>query len=422
MKAAGSTLSKIPNQIGATDWQGLPYNPVKSGQGTAYEGGQIAGNIAPWLIPGPHTATIPARLAASTGAGYLFNPEDNLQGAAEGLGAGLIGEALGPTAKILGETGKYLGGKITRIPEMEKALGALKGNYNESKEKALNYLRPVLKEFGTEYLPEFEQLRINEIYGQMKDMLSPKTKKLYQEFEKNPTFQNAFGLQSQAGHTTRQNKAGGVVTEYEKQASQILKDQTLESMENFLKNPPIENKQFRIGESPIDELSPWDAFSKFRKVYAQDVSPYLNEKSLRDIAQGKTHGMTPKKLDSLLAKSSEGEKAILNPSHFAAQVGEEFGGKLQKSKAYQDAMTVLSSLLGTGAGAIGGGTLGATLGGIAGYGASRVAQPAYDLLMNPKSAEIISKYLAPTYRTGRNAAVGQYNAPPEPVEIELYGE
>lgn len=259
---------------GANLIPGVNIPLARTGQGTAYNIGNVAGNLGAFAgggelldaarlgaegIPyigkalsslsdnpaaqGLMQQYLPgiARRAIGTGAyGVATNPNDRLTGGAEGIGGSLLSEALPPAFGLAGNAAQYfmpttfmqkiiqgLGGNKSLEDATKSVIGNVKDAYENQQAIAKNMYKPIFNSVGGDNIysaldrnqqinPDFwanalngkiNDLGTNSQYYKLPDDISNyypyDVKKLNNNFQDNPTFDNAHQLQSQMGTEIR---------------------------------------------------------------------------------------------------------------------------------------------------------------------------------------------------------------------------
>jgi hypothetical protein len=385
---AGDSLSNMMSAAKSTIFGGR-YNPIQTGEGLSYDVGRFAGNVAPFLIPGPHTATVPARLATSAAAGALFSPENPMEGAGQGAIFGAIGETLPPIAGAVGKGFKWAGDKFSRNEYSKNLMKSMSDHFKRSQKEAMGYLNPLLNKFGKEELPLEQASLFIDAAEDGKQYLSSKIKNIYKNFSKEPTIENAQKLQSQIGAGIRDIK--GV------SASDIQTKEYLVELRNSL----IDSMKTKFDEIGGDASENYD---KFRKIYATETSVYQNNPVLNRIVHGETTGITPKKLDTALQKAIEGTRSKVPEIHEIRPMAEELGQKLDRSSLY-------SSAVGGGIGMAAGGPYGGLIGAALPKALSIFKPDIAGTLLNEELGRLLGKAGSTIYPSIRQAATGMAVAP-----------
>lgn len=303
---AGDALKNTLTE-GANLLPGVDIPRTKSSSGLAYEGGNIAGELASMMGPGGAiklaTRGIPM-LAGKAGAiganavgagayGALMNEGERAQQGGIGAGASLAADIALPKALQLG--GKLLnafkpqkyaeevmqgigGGKS--LSETHKELAtSIKNAFEKQNSEAQKLYHPVFDKHGSGKLyPEFNNL---EGYGAVDTELSKffgrDVKKMRDKFEAKPTLDNAHRFQRQIGTAIgkleSKNKKSGLSTHEEDSISALreARDAVMADMDIYLrkKNPKMADK-----------------FVEATDFYRENVSPYKSSEALRKISNG----------------------------------------------------------------------------------------------------------------------------------------
>ena len=73
---------------------------------------------------------------------------------------------------------------------------------------------------------------------------------------------------------------------------------------------------------------------QFRDIWAKDVVQYEKIPTISNVVHGKTHGVTPKKLETGLMKGTQGDKSEIIPGHKLHEQAAQMHEKMQKSDIY----------------------------------------------------------------------------------------
>ena len=256
----------------------IPYEPIKTGEGMAYDVTSLATEIAPYLIP---QAAI-GRIGTAGAIGGLTNRENPNAGAAEGALWGFAGEALGPAVKGAGSLVKNKIIEPLSLDKFSKDISEMiKKNYEVAQEKAWGAVGPVLNKFGKEPLAEvgvygetrdLGSMAFNEFHKANKKMFTADEVKLQQLFEKDPTIENAQKLISKIGVDERR-------IAHSMDPAKEEKMQVYREAKNLLRDG-VKGK--------MDKLSPGfsQQYDMANKSFAQNVGPYLGGGPVTSAAAG----------------------------------------------------------------------------------------------------------------------------------------
>ena len=319
VRGFGDVLHNMP-KAAYSSLTGEEYNPLITGKGTAYEVGKGTGSIAPWLIPGPHQATMPARILTGGIAGGLLNPQDTREGVIEGLEYAAIGEALPPIARTLGKGVSQVANKFTRAESLKDWTQAIQKEFSKEKNAALSYLKPLEERFGATKFSGKIKEDINNIFEGNKDYLSKHAKTLKNEFNKTPTLKMGQKLQSRLGEEAR--KLDPSI------GANMDRIDALEEIRSSIKR--------HLGDT-YEHLEPGakEKYNTFLNEYAAGPGVFENNKITSKLIKGKTHGITPSKLNKELQIGIEGEFPKILPQHYLAQLAPEVKQQLGRSDIYQ---------------------------------------------------------------------------------------
>lgn len=326
--AVRNTLSDTANLL-----PGINIKPVKSSEGTAYNVGNIAGNVGAFMGGGelldaarvaskglPYLGKLAQALegnawkdAAKRGIGTAIygavtNPDDRLKGAEEGFLSSVGGDAvLGGAGKLLGavrpkkyaeQVMELLGGGKTLEENNKDIAQLIKSAYGKNVEVGKNLYEPVFSKLGNQkiyeeinpYSSSYKNLNKNVI-----DDYDPKLSQIHEDFIASPTLQNAHDLQSQLGSVIRKlesNDVKGSLSVADRkslQRYQSAREALLSDMKNFMgsKDPNLV-EQYNLATQH----------------WSENVTPYLDNPNLAKISKGEI--TNPKSL-SRIFKNPEPE-------------------------------------------------------------------------------------------------------------------
>lgn len=378
-----STASLVP---------GVNISPVKSGEGTAYDIGKIAGNIGGFLGGGeilnaaragaeglPFLGNIAqslgkeglkgvGRRTLGAGIGGAIESQDNrLGGSSAGAGTSLAFELLPAALKGVGKFSEVLNPKKFANELAEK----IAKQHDKSKSLAsdqYNAVRNIVGESNiTHNNPSSNYISLDRAITKF---FTPTVNKLHDQFINKMTFDNAHKLQSQMG--TEIGKLSGKKPDAHTlstiQALQEGREALKKDMDLFLrvKDPALAEK-YKLGN----------------EIFKNEVAPYRANETIRNIVNGNIKNISPKKLEQSLSKlSDQGE---IN-GHYLKEALQKLSKKINRGSAIG---TLGSSLTGFGLGeaiapGLTGGVIGATLGKLLGPQALKLSQ-------NPEVLKLLEK-------------------------------
>ena len=275
------------------------------------------GEGIPMMLVNP--ASMAGRVAGGAVGGALMNPESQLAGGAEGTLYSGLAEAIPGGAKGL----SWASDKFTRSKYTKDMMDSISNNFNESTEKALSYLNPIMEKYGKEELTEEGFSNIVDSSREFEKYITGSLKKTYNKFLNNPTLENAQRYQSELANKSRRIKSKDATSINEVEALSDVRDSTLDAM--------------NLGFNKMSPNAAEDFFD-FRKTYAMEVAPYKNNKELKKIARmgSDAYGITPQSLEQSLFKSFENEVTPVHGNHALRQQANQLQGKNQRTEAYQN--------------------------------------------------------------------------------------
>lgn len=366
---------------------GSEFKPTKFGEGGAYETGKFAGEIAPWLAINPASAL--ARVGIGTAGGALLG-DDLGSGAKEGLAWSAGMEAI----PVLGKMLKTVPESFFREGFSQQLMDKMTKDFTGKKEKAMGYLNPLLNKFGDNTLTGNQKESLMKSFGENSEYLGPDVKKKFNSFMQKPKIKDAQDLQSILGEEIRGLDPSQVANKDRINASNNFRDSVLDSMYDRF--------------DQLDTKGTAD-HKEFRKIWAKDVKPYESNPTLSKVVHNERFGMTPKKLEEGLMRSTQGDFTKIpkdNPIHGFSK---EMNDKMNLSRFYGKAGSAA-----TGAAAMAGGA--AAMAGPAGMlgvaatpfitgAASKTGQ----LMLDKTLQDLLTKAYPPV----RQAGVGLALAPEE---------
>lgn len=261
----------------------IPYEPLISGEGPAYE----ASSAGVKAIPSFLTKNPVYGVGISGAIGGLTNPEDPLGGALEGALWGLGGEVAGPAVKAgLKGTGSFIKNKVIEPLALDKKAEEMskrvKETYEKAKESAWGKVEPMFQQFNSEPLlrrgPYGETIGnrglidARELYEKNRSYFTPDAKKLMDDFIKDPTIKNAQSVVQKLGIDERKISHSG-------DTAKELKETTFKDTKEFVREAMRER---------MEHLSPGftDAYKKANQEYATNVGPYYSSDVVESAAAG----------------------------------------------------------------------------------------------------------------------------------------
>lgn len=331
-KGLAAGVANIPKAAYSTITQ-TPYEPYKWGEGPVYEASEFVGNIAPYFIPGPHQATVPARLATSVISNLLTSPGEEMKGAKEGLMFGLAAESI----PYVGKAVEKIGGKFTRADLVDNISEKISKMFKKEKKEAYGIVKPVFDEYGnkrisnkaTEYLAD-QTKDIVQYLGGGRAAEKQLYKDVLQKESGTPTLKELQDLQSDIGKVARKldpEKSAATRAEIGKL------DDAVEKIRDIIRS---NFDYYQPGASKI--------YDDFLKAYAVGPGKYEFSPTMSKLAHKETEGISPQRLKSELAKGYQGDRPILPEGHALRGVGEDVKSKLQRSEIYNTALGGLAGL------------------------------------------------------------------------------
>jgi len=326
------------------------------GQGPAYELGGVAGEIGSYMIPGAaiskgirygsklpyvgkafealggasYAPTAARNISGGAGAGYLLNPENNIEGAQQGALWSTLGEAIPGAARGLGHV---YGEAVSRSKYAQSLMNKMKEHFDQTKSKASELYSGVLEKYGHQKVTVPRKKSSGEIVEPEIDYVNyvnnpqeglsafqyygPAERRMHKQYLSNPTLENAHKLQSQLGSEIRDLSLSDFDTRTARNLLEESRQKLLGDISRFLgKRSNQALSQYKEGQS----------------LYAKELSPYLSEKSLGNIVEGITSKMTPKKLQSTIQSAKE--KRSIPSNHLLNQYLEDLNKNLSRAKVW----------------------------------------------------------------------------------------
>lgn len=329
------------------------------------------------------TSTISGGLLGTGREGQEGTLEKGLESAKETLPLAAGMEALPLPFKFA----QRFAEKIKPMEWTKNKIKDIQNQFKSAKEATKNEYQPVMEKAGNETL--FPQSYAT-TYKEIKDYFSPSVKKMHKAFLKDPTIENAHKLQSQmfSDISKISSHAPDALTSNTidalSQGREALKNDLIEELENI--NPELANK-----------------YKQGSYIHKTQVSPYLSNETLSNVAKGNVNELEPKDLLSAL-QNIKGDKEALG-KHYLTKSLNELSDKMNLGKALQYIVPTATTV---GAGELLSPGLGGLIGGLSAGGLmSHYATPkAVEFIQNPYMNKLISNYLNPTYRTLGKTALG----------------
>lgn len=319
---------------------GVNINQEKSGEGTAYNVGNIAGEIAPFaLMPaaklgqagkliekvpkvGHYLSDMLGRMfpQVAYGAATSQNPEEGAKQSAIMQG---IGELPIAGAKGIGAAAEFL----NPVKFASNKIKDIKNEYQSAVQAQKEAYRPVTEKYG-----DFN-LTINPkgYLGFDKETtkyFTPDIKKSYETFLNEPTFNNAHKLQSQMfKDSSRMRNNPNKINTY----------QTIQNARDVVKNKMLSNLK-NDQESLANYL-------RGSEITRTQVSPFTSTPMMRNIVEGKVEKIKPKKLSGYLEKAIiKGDKDVMD-NHYLSQALNDINKKTTRGEAAQSIVPELTRKL-----------------------------------------------------------------------------
>lgn len=308
---AGTAINRGINRLTGANIPDVPITGKTFGQqlgiaeDPSYKYGQIPGTLAGYMAGGEvlgaglkgaealsgigqaakALSSSPAmtRILGNVGYGAVEDPEQPSGGALKGLIGGSIAEVPGISSQLV-------------KPFTAKQIAAdIKKAYGVAKHGAKEIYQPVFDEIGKKniyntsfgYLPKNFKNLDNEVFDTLNN--DPDLRKYTKDFLDTPTFDNAHKLQSVIGTEMGSIKNPNLADAIQIKNMKLARDTLQRDMQSFLQK-----------QDPTQGLS--TQYKQAIDQYKQNVVPYLSDKRLRAIAEGKI--TNPKNLDTIF-KSPE---------------------------------------------------------------------------------------------------------------------
>lgn len=373
---------------------GVNISPAKTGEGTAYDIGKIAGNVGGFVggggvlnaaragaegLPligkiaqslGKEGLSGVGRRALGAGIGGAIESEENRgEGAEKGAATSLAFELLPTALKGVGKFAEILNPKKFAKQLSEKIIQ----NHNKSQSLASDQYTAVRNVVGesniTHNNPSSKYISLDPGITQM---FGPNVNKLHNQFINKMTFDNAHKLQSQMGSEIAKlsGKKPDAITLNSIQSLQEAREALKQDMDTFLrvKDPSLADK-YKLGT----------------EIFKNQVAPYRSNEVIRNIVNGNIKNIEPKKLESSL--SSLSDQGLIN-DHYLKDALQKLSEKTNRGKALGTGSSILA---GMGIGhallpGLGGG------GGFVGAAAGKMLGPhALKLSQNPEVLKLLEK-------------------------------
>lgn len=334
----------------------LQFQQLQSGQGGAYNMGNMAGNVASPLAFGELLAPLKLgqmaealpgilksapQIAGWSALGAAGNPNNPQKGLAEGAIGGAIGESVAPLAKGAGKLADYLSEKFYPEKFSKELVDQLRKDYELTEKESVKKYNTVLDKYKKDvpenylYNPKETTYKIDPYFLSDQDL-----KTEYKNFLKSPTIDNAHSLKSSMGSLAHDLDSYNS-SSTERRMGRNLKD-VKDQFGNIINNV-LESK------NPNDASLYKEANDHFR----DKLIPYRENKDLYNIVSNKERSIDPSDLSKALEDVSNQTKVPEN--HYIAQANEElekrlFGGKilgktLQKTPGGQMIAPGMASIL-----------------------------------------------------------------------------
>lgn len=319
---------------GANLIPGINIPMAKTGQGTAYNIGNIAGNIGGFfgggelldaarlgaegipyigkalsaLSDNPEAQNLVqqylpeiARRAIGTGIyGVATNPNNMAKGGEEGIIQSLLADALPFGIGKISQGAQYfmptsymqkilngLGGNKTLEDTTKSVINSVKDAYKSQTDEATKLYNPVFNQVGKN---DIATANYNKLPDDITNLYPYDVKKLNSQFINNPTFDNAHQLQSQMGTEIRRLEGGRQAPD----AASLNTIQALKDAQNAIQNDMKTHLLF----SRPDLLTQYNKANNF---FAQNVSPYRAESDFYKMASGETENLKPSSLADIFS-------------------------------------------------------------------------------------------------------------------------
>ncbi|TXG86350.1 MAG: hypothetical protein E6R13_00690 [Spirochaetes bacterium] len=313
----------------------LQFEDLKSGQGGAYNIGNIAGNVATPLVIAdllgptaglgamgealPGILKLAPQIAGWSALGAAGNPNNPQKGLAEGAIGGAIGESIAPLARGVGKLADALSEKFYPKKFSKELVDKLRKDYSKVDDKSTEMYNTVLDKYKKDvpenylYNPQETTYKIDPYY-----LSDPDLKTDYKNFLKSPTIDNAHSLKSTMGSLAYDLDSYNSSATERRMGAKLkeLKDQFGNIINNVLES---KNKN--------DASLYKDASDYFR----DQLVPYRENKNLYNIVSNKERAIDPSDLSKALEDVSNQTRVPEN--HFISQANQElnkrlFGGEI----------------------------------------------------------------------------------------------
>lgn len=385
--AVGSTGADVANLI-----PGVNVQMPQLGSGTAYNLGNVGGNIGAFMAGGEgldvllgalaakdlpivskaasliggeglnplaQTLTGVGRRAVGTGAyGGLTNPNDPTSGAVKGTAASLITDAFGNLGEGLVKGIQYaqpqqlsdqivgaLGNGKSLEENAQSVAQDVKDSYKARRDEATDLYNKATQSFGTQNIypasPQgstlglFQQLKgaYPDVSKTLSDNFPSDLKELHDNFLDDPTFNNAHELRKQLNSE---------ISQYYKPGQTLDKDgrDSLSALQNSKAALDTDINSF-TNQQPPDIANQYRTANQY---FADNVAPYRDNRQIFKMAQGDI--TNPKNLASIFrSPEPEVQKVVSDlPDDAKDRVVYSMLGKTNATKSPENLMTAFNGL------------------------------------------------------------------------------
>jgi len=294
----------------------------------AIPGGGLLSKVLPKAMPAlsKSIANYAGDIAQNAGIGGALSAlegKDALKGAeSSGLATAAISPVIGGAAKIAGafqpqktadKIVEYLGGGKSLSENLKELADTMKTSFKSAQNEAKTLYDPVIKHSGLSGHSIYREINPSGIHAFTErpeyklEGIQGKLKKSFDEFNKNPSLENAHRLQSQLGRESQNIQylqPPGTPTKYDLiEMRQNIKNDISSFLES--KNPEIAKKYEQASEH-----------------YATNVAPYLDNNRIRQLVKNKSP-----KIDNIF-------NVFKNPNEGIEKIASDIGTKGQNSILY----------------------------------------------------------------------------------------
>lgn len=346
---AGDALRNMISS-GANMLPGVNISPVKTGTGTAYNVGNIAGNIGGFLGGGEaldtarmlsEGAPVVGQLASALGGGGLSgvsrralgsaaygattNEQNRVQNAGLGAGLSVAADFIPFGAGKLAEAANYfspqkysdqiiqgLSGGQNMSDATKSVLSAVKNAYDTNVENARALYRPVFDSVPSGSIYSTIKPADSQYLNLPEDITSNYTnaiQKLHDKFVSDPTFQNAHNLQSQIGTRLREVES----TPFPPPATRNEIDALNEAQNALIDRDANGNITGDMGNF-LNQVSP-DIANQYKNAadnFFENVVPYRNSKKISPIASGRLTNVQPSSLSKIFSSPDANVEKVMS--------------------------------------------------------------------------------------------------------------